>query len=185
MRPLDLNLASRPFRNDTLLALFYIVMGAVLLTWAVMAPLRYSRLVERKDHLRSELQEMRVGTQSFEQESREYEAKIKTLPLEEMRERSTFAREVLEHRNFSWTTLFNHLEEPGVVRFDVIQELERPERFMLVEVYRTDEDPAKHKETAHYQTWRDTVAEMMAEPRRATKYRHHFPDLAGWETRSS
>ena len=53
-------------------------------------------------------------------------------------------------------------------------------RFVLVEVYRTPDDPARHKETAHYQAWRDTVAEMMAEPRSAIKYDNVFPDDTGW-----
>ena len=74
------------------------------------------------------------------------------------------------------------LKEPGVARFDVIQELDRPERFVLVEVYRTPEDAARHKETAHYQRWRDAVAQMMAEPRASVKYRNLFPDEQGWET---
>ena len=70
--------------------------------------------------------------------------------------------------------------EPGVARFDVIQQLDDPTRFVLVEVYRTPEDPAKHKEAAHYQTWRDTVAPMMAEPRSSVKYSNVFPDEGGW-----
>jgi hypothetical protein len=137
MKPLDLNLASRPFRNDTLLAAFFVLMGVLLLTWAVVSPLRYAELLERKEVLRAELQDMRMGTQNFDQEAREYESKIKTLPLEEMRERSGFAREVLEHRNFSWTTLFNHLEEPGVVPCDVRLMSLRPryvENVMFIDV---------------------------------------------------
>ena len=59
----------------------------------------------------------------------------------------------------------NSVQEPGLARFDVIQRLDDPSRFVLVEAYRTPEDPARHKETAHHQAWRDTVAEMMAEPR--------------------
>jgi autoinducer 2-degrading protein len=74
----------------------------------------------------------------------------------------------------------NSLQEPGVARFDVIQQLDDPTRFVLVEVYRTPEDPAKHKETTHYQKWRDTVAEMMAEPRHSVKYADVFPDDPGW-----
>jgi len=74
----------------------------------------------------------------------------------------------------------NSVREPGIARFDVIQQLDDPTRFVLVEVYRTPEDPAKHKETAHYQTWRDTVAEMMAEPRHSVKYANVFPDDEGW-----
>jgi len=72
------------------------------------------------------------------------------------------------------------VQEPGVARFDVLQQLDDPTRFVLVEVYRTPDDPAKHKETAHYQTWRGTVAEMMAEPRTGIKYANVFPDDEGW-----
>jgi quinol monooxygenase YgiN len=72
------------------------------------------------------------------------------------------------------------VREPGVARFDVVQQLDDPTRFVLVEVYRTPEDPARHKETTHYQTWRDTVAEMMATPRTSTKYDAVFPDAEGW-----
>jgi autoinducer 2-degrading protein len=74
------------------------------------------------------------------------------------------------------------LKEPGVARFDVIQEVDRPEHFVLVEVYRTPEDAARHKETGHYQKWRDAVAEMMAEPRASVKYKNLFPGEPGWET---
>ncbi|MHC4623361.1 MAG: putative quinol monooxygenase [Planctomycetota bacterium] len=72
------------------------------------------------------------------------------------------------------------LGEPGVARFDFVRQHDDPTRFVLVEVYRTPEGPARHKETAHYQKWRDTVAEMMAEPRRSIKYTHVFPDEQGW-----
>ena len=75
----------------------------------------------------------------------------------------------------------NSVQEPGIARFDVIQQRDDPVRFMLVEVYRTPDDPAKHKETAHYQTWRDTVADMMAEPRSSVKYDNVFPDEQGWD----
>jgi quinol monooxygenase YgiN len=74
----------------------------------------------------------------------------------------------------------NSVQEPGIARFDVIQQLDDPTRFVLVEVYRTADDPARHKETAHYQIWRDTVAEMMAEPRTGVKYANVFPDDEGW-----
>ena len=73
------------------------------------------------------------------------------------------------------------VREPGVVRFDVVQQLDDPTRFVLVEVYRTAEDPARHKETAHYAAWRDAVEPMMAEPRRSVKYRALFPEPAEWE----
>ena len=74
----------------------------------------------------------------------------------------------------------NSVQEPGIGRFDVIQQQDDPTRFVLVEVYRTPDDPAKHKETAHYAKWRDTVADMMAEPRSAIKYDNVYPDDAGW-----
>ena len=67
------------------------------------------------------------------------------------------------------------LREPGIARFDVAQQQDDPTRFVLVEVYRTDDAPAKHKETPHYQKWRDTVASMMAEPRSSVKYTNVTP----------
>ncbi len=70
--------------------------------------------------------------------------------------------------------------EPGIARFDVIQQADDPTRFVLVEVYRTEDAPLRHKEMAHYAAWRDAVAEMMAEPRRGTKYRNLFPGDVGW-----
>lgn len=73
------------------------------------------------------------------------------------------------------------VREPGVVRFDVIQQEDDPTRFVLQEIYRTPEDPARHKATAHYATWRDTVEQMMAEPRRSVKFTAVFPDPEGWE----
>jgi autoinducer 2-degrading protein len=74
----------------------------------------------------------------------------------------------------------NSVQESGIARFDVIQQQDDPTRFMLVEVYRMPEDPARHKETAHYEKWRDTVADMMAEPRSSVKYDNIFPDDEGW-----
>jgi (4S)-4-hydroxy-5-phosphonooxypentane-2,3-dione isomerase len=75
----------------------------------------------------------------------------------------------------------NSVKEPGVVRFDVIQQDDDPTRFVLVEIYRTNDDPARHKETEHYAIWRDKVASMMAEPRTSVKYREVFPELQLWE----
>jgi (4S)-4-hydroxy-5-phosphonooxypentane-2,3-dione isomerase len=86
---------------------------------------------------------------------------------------------------FEAATLANaraSIQEPGVVRFDVVRQEDDPSRFLLVEVYRTPDDPARHKETAHYATWRDTVESMMAEPRRSVRYQALFPTPAGWET---
>ncbi len=74
----------------------------------------------------------------------------------------------------------NSIKEPGVARFDIIQQMDDFTRFVLVEVYRTPDDPGRHKETAHYQIWRDTVADMMAVPRTSIKYTNIFPDEQGW-----
>jgi autoinducer 2-degrading protein len=73
------------------------------------------------------------------------------------------------------------VQEPGISRFDFIQQQDDPTRFVLVEVYRNFEDPGRHKETAHYQKWRDTVADMIAEPRTSIKYNNVFPDDQGWD----
>ena len=74
----------------------------------------------------------------------------------------------------------NSIQEPGIARFDFLQDAD-PNRFVLVEVYRAPEDAAKHKETAHYLKWRETVANMMAEPRQAVVFTAHFPDENGWD----
>ena len=74
----------------------------------------------------------------------------------------------------------NSLQEPGVARFDVIQQLDDPVRFMLVEVYRDEHAPALHKQTPHYARWAETVAVMMAEPRTSIKYANLFPGEDGW-----
>jgi quinol monooxygenase YgiN len=72
------------------------------------------------------------------------------------------------------------VQEPGIARFDVLQQSDDPTRFVLVEVYRTEDATARHKESAHYQAWRDTVEAMMAEPRRSVRYVNVFPDDGGW-----
>lgn len=75
----------------------------------------------------------------------------------------------------------NSIQEPGIARFDVLQNNEDPTRFVLNEVYLTFEATAAHKETAHYKMWRDTVEEMMAEPRYSIKYTNLFPvDEEAW-----
>ena len=74
----------------------------------------------------------------------------------------------------------NSVKEAGIARFDVIQQTEDPAKFILVEVYKTADAPAAHKETAHYARWRDRVAEMMAEPRRGIKYTNIFPEDGNW-----
>ena len=72
------------------------------------------------------------------------------------------------------------VKEPGIARFDVLQQSDDGCRFVLVEVYRTPQAPAAHKETAHYAAWRDQVADMMAEPRTSVKYSNVFPGDEGW-----
>ena len=72
------------------------------------------------------------------------------------------------------------VREPGIARFDVIRQQDDPTRFLLVEVYRDDAAPARHKETAHYAAWRDTVADMMAAPRSSVKFTNVFPAADGW-----
>ncbi|MBI2331076.1 MAG: antibiotic biosynthesis monooxygenase [Chloroflexi bacterium] len=74
----------------------------------------------------------------------------------------------------------NSVKEEGIARFDVIQQADDPTRFILVEVYKTTEAQSAHKETAHYLKWRDTVADMMAEPRQGIKYGNIFPEDSGW-----
>ena len=71
-------------------------------------------------------------------------------------------------------------QEPGNARFDVMQQVEDPTRFVLVEVYKTAEASAAHKETAHYKLWRDAVMKMMDEPRQGIRYANIFPEDAGW-----
>jgi (4S)-4-hydroxy-5-phosphonooxypentane-2,3-dione isomerase len=84
---------------------------------------------------------------------------------------------------FKAATLANaraSVREPGIARFDIVQQADDPTRFLLVEVYRTPAAPAAHKETAHYTTWRDTVAPMMAEPRTSVKFANVFPEDSAW-----
>ena len=84
---------------------------------------------------------------------------------------------------FTHATLENaraSIQEPGIARSDVVQQQDDPARFVLIEVYRTPDAAAAHKETAHYAKWRDTVAPMMAEPRRSVKYSALFPEPQGW-----
>ena len=72
------------------------------------------------------------------------------------------------------------VQEPGITRFDVIQQVDDPTRFVLVEVYKTQADTVSHKETAHYARWRDAVTDMMAEPRVGIRYANVYPDDTGW-----
>ena len=84
---------------------------------------------------------------------------------------------------FKAATLANaraSVKEPGIARFDVVQQPDDPTRFVFVEAYRTASAPAAHKETAHYKVWRDSVTDLMAEPRRGVKHVNVFPEDAGW-----
>ncbi|HTS29430.1 MAG TPA: antibiotic biosynthesis monooxygenase [Bryobacteraceae bacterium] len=74
----------------------------------------------------------------------------------------------------------NSVKEPGIARFDVIQQEDDPTRFVLVEVYRDQEATVKHKETAHYLAWLEKATDWMAEPRTRTRYGNVFPHDTGW-----
>jgi len=77
----------------------------------------------------------------------------------------------------------NTVEEPGALRFDVLQQIDDPNRFLLYEAYRDQQGAKAHKETAHYAKWRETVEPWMAEPRRGVQHRSHFPETdAQWAT---
>ena len=93
-----------------------------------------------------------------------------------------------EAEAFLAATLVNaraSLGEPGVLRFDVVADQADPEHVVLAEVYRDADASAAHKLTPHYATWRDTVAEMMAQPRESARYSAVFPaDSPGWASGS-
>ncbi|MBW7989217.1 MAG: antibiotic biosynthesis monooxygenase [Planctomycetes bacterium] len=91
------------------------------------------------------------------------------------------SNQVEAFRNATLENARNSIQEPGIARFDIIQQQDDLTHFVLVEVYRTPDDPAMHKETAHYQKWRDTVTDMMAEPRTSIKYTNVFPDEQSWD----
>jgi (4S)-4-hydroxy-5-phosphonooxypentane-2,3-dione isomerase len=72
------------------------------------------------------------------------------------------------------------IQEPGIARFDVVQDTSDPAQFILIEVYRYPEARAEHRETAHYKKWRDAVADFMAEPRTSKQYTNLFPLDESW-----
>lgn len=79
---------------------------------------------------------------------------------------------------FIEATRTNHeasVQEPGNLRFDVLQNPEDATRFILYEAYVSAETAAAHKQTAHYAAWRDAVADMMAEPRSGEPMQGLFP----------
>jgi quinol monooxygenase YgiN len=90
------------------------------------------------------------------------------------------AESIEDFREASLENARNSVREPGVARFDVIQQQGDPSRFVLVEVYRDTAAAAAHKETPHYAVWRDRVESMMAEPRSSVKYSNIFPPDEGW-----
>ena len=87
---------------------------------------------------------------------------------------------VVDFRQATLENAHHSVQEPGIARFDVVQQQDDPTRFVLVEVYRTVDGAAAHRETGHYARWRDTVAPMMAEPRDRVQYDAVFPDPQGW-----
>jgi quinol monooxygenase YgiN len=74
----------------------------------------------------------------------------------------------------------NSIQEPGIARFDVVQLSDDPTRFVLVEIYRTSQAAAAHKDTPHYKRWANTVMPMMAEPRQGVRYSNVFPEDTAW-----
>ena len=72
------------------------------------------------------------------------------------------------------------IKEVGVVRFDVLQDIENPKNFLLTEVYRNKEAVLEHKKSQHYLKWKNAVAEMMAKPRYSVKYRNIYPSNVNW-----
>ncbi len=85
-----------------------------------------------------------------------------------------------EFKKATETNATASIQEPGVARFDFLQQADDPTRFLLVEVYRTPEDAAKHKETAHYNRWKAAAEPLMAEPRSRIAYTALVPDDADW-----
>lgn len=74
----------------------------------------------------------------------------------------------------------NSIKEAGVVRFDFLQQAEDPTKFTLAEVYYTPEDQQKHRDTRHYQAWRDAAVDMMAGPRVGVKFKNLIPSDEDW-----
>lgn len=89
---------------------------------------------------------------------------------------------VADFRNATLANARASLDEPGVARFDVLQDQSEPTHFVLIEAYKTSDAPLAHKETAHYSAWRDAVADMMAKPRESQKYETLFPEEPRWQT---
>ena len=87
---------------------------------------------------------------------------------------------VADFRKATIENALSSVQEPGIARFDIVQQQDDETRFVLIEVYRTPEAAVAHKETAHYAKWRGAVANMMAEPRQSVKYGEVFPEAQDW-----
>lgn len=68
------------------------------------------------------------------------------------------------------------IREPGNIRFDILQVADDPAKFVFYEAYKTQQDAAAHKQTAHYLAWRDTVVDWMAEPRLGIVHHGVYPN---------
>jgi quinol monooxygenase YgiN len=87
---------------------------------------------------------------------------------------------VADFRQATQENARSSVQEPGIARFDVVEQQDDATRFVLIEVYRSPEAAAAHKETAHYAKWRDEMVDMMAEPRQSVKYNDVFPEPQDW-----
>ncbi len=74
----------------------------------------------------------------------------------------------------------NSINEPGIIRFDFIRQADSPSDFLLLEVYKNEDAISRHKQTAHYNKWKNTVEDMMSVPRKSIKYTNIFPDEVNW-----
>ena len=83
-------------------------------------------------------------------------------------------------KNLTMNNARNSIHEPGIVRFDFYQQSDDPTRFVLIEIYRSEDAPSKHRDTAHYAEWRDGVFDMMVEPRTKVIYGILFPPISEW-----
>jgi quinol monooxygenase YgiN len=87
---------------------------------------------------------------------------------------------VVQFREATLRNAQESVREPGIARFDVLQRMDDSSHFLLTEVYRSEDAPASHKQTAHYQSWQKTVEPMMAEPRHSVRYTNVFPGDNAW-----
>lgn len=85
-----------------------------------------------------------------------------------------------DFRSVSLENAQSSLQEPGVARFDVLQQSDDPTRFLLLEVYRTATAALEHKDTAHYRKWREAAEPMMEEARSRMVYTNLFPTDESW-----